>query len=140
MVHWLCVVVILLAVPCGTSLNLRTPASQIEVLQNLFDSTNGASWNMISMADYLDRYDLVLLVKNIDIEYVVDPCGNDVAGSQFTGLKCTCNTTACNVMGIATVCGNLQGMIPVELGQLTSHHWILAATPCAARFLSSLVI
>ena len=106
MIHWLCVVVILLAVPCGAT--LRTPVSQIEILQNLFDSTNGASWNMISMADCLDQYDKPEFVgqdwnftKNADVEYIVDPCGNDVAGSQFTGLNCTCITTACNVMGIA---------------------------------------
>jgi hypothetical protein len=110
------------------SLQKQINATEMGILENLYNSTGGKSWNYDTLANCTDFwYNGTAFAdfgrhwnftKNAQGVYLEDPCPTD-ASPPFKGVNCSCDATTCHVNAIVTLCANLRGEIPASLGQLT---------------------
>ena len=115
---------------------LKTSTADIQVLEDLFDSTNGPNWNLTAIGCVIRAYpefyeDYGIYMSNLtgtpwDFTrsggaYVNDPCEDSSSSSgSWTGLSCVCGTLTCSVKQLSLTCAQLTGPIPASLGNLTT--------------------
>ena len=91
----------------------QTPQSTRRALHELYESTGGANWNYMTIAECNGGTGKAWnFTTNAKGEYAVDPCSDE---SHFVGIRCTDDRTVTN---INLACGNLTGTIP-EFSNMT---------------------
>ncbi len=92
-----------------------TSSIEINALRNLYNSTNGMSWNFNTLSKKLTSQGMTNLLGSIWFTSSQDPCWP----TNFMGVACQCSSNVCTVSKIVLPSVGLKGSLP-SIGVLSS--------------------